>query len=188
MSNPYESPNFDSPSGSESPGPSSSGAVPSGMVQQVRVIAILNAVQGLLELMMGGLLVFAGVMMLAMEDNPEFQRAMEQQQDPAAAEIMPYMWIGYTVIGALLIASGIFRMIAGFTNWKFRGRIMGIASMVVGLVSVIGCYCAPTSLAVLVYGMIVYLNPSVAQAFQMGSEGVPGDRILFEFSPYRQQV
>ena len=187
MSNPYESPEFGFDHHSSGSFQTPKGIIPSGLVQQARIVAILNMVQGGLEAMMALFLIAFAVMMLTMSNNPEFQRAMDQNQDPVAQQMMPVMWMIYGGIGVVLLFTAIFRLVAGLKNWNFRGRGLGIASLVVGLLSSIGCYCAPTGIAILVYGLIIYLNPSVVQAFQMGSEGVPGDRILYEFSPYRAE-
>ena len=188
MSNPYESPSYgyDPTSGGEFQRPK--GIIPSGLVQQARIVAILNMVQGGLELLFALMLFGIAVMMLTMSENPELRRAMEQGQDPAAREFMPYLWIVYGGLGVVLLGTSIFRIVAGLSNWRFRGRGMGIASLIVGLLSSVACYCLPTGIAIFVYGLVVYLNPSVVQAFQMGAEGVPGDRILFEFSPYRDNT
>jgi hypothetical protein len=52
------------------------------------------------------------------------------------------------------------------------------------MISMITCYCTPTSIAILVYGLIVYLNPAVAAAFEMGKKGMTGDQILASFAGY----
>jgi hypothetical protein len=57
--------------------------------------------------------------------------------------------------------------------------------MVIGMGSVLSCYCAPTGIALLVYGLIVYLNPAVKLAFEMGAQGIPASQILATFVPFR---
>ena len=186
MSNPYESPNygFDPAPGAEFQRPKS--IVPSSMVQQVRVVAILNAVQGGLEIVMALFWIAYAVILPVMMNNPEFEQQMNQQPDPPSENFMRGMTIILGVVGGVLLLLGVLRVVAGVRNWRFRGRMMGIASFALGALSVFSCYCAPTAIGVLVYGLIVYLNPSVTQAFAVGEEGMPGDRILFEFSPYRE--
>jgi hypothetical protein len=48
------------------------------------------------------------------------------------------------------------------------------------------CYCAPTSIGVLVYGLIVYFNPAVVAAFELGKRGLRGDAILASFAAPQQ--
>ncbi len=43
------------------------------------------------------------------------------------------------------------------------------------------CYCAPTAIALGVYGLITYLNYEVAQAFVMGEAGRTREEILAAF-------
>lgn len=73
---------------------------------------------------------------------------------------------------------------AGIQNFRYRRRVLGIVSQVCGLASMFGCYCGPTSIMLLIYGLIVYLNPAVQAAFEMGDKGTPTDAILASFLPY----
>ncbi len=186
MSNPYASPQHESFEVPTDDFQIPKGLIPSGMVQQVRVVAILNAVQGLLELMLAAVLISMAVFMpLMMNSDPNFQRQMADQPNAGSEEMFMYIWIGYGIVGFVLLCLGVLRIFAGFRNWSFRGRMLGITSVSVGLLSALLFYCAPTGIGILIYTLVVYLNPSVAQAFELGKQGAPGDRILFEFSPYR---
>lgn len=187
MSNPYASPSFDPKQfqdyPSQFPPPQNTGF---GWVQQIRVVAILNCVQGGLEclmgLMTGGAGVFVGMMLQAERNNPG-NRNMNGPPDGME-------WIiggAYLAVGLLILAAGIFRVYAGVRNFGYRNRILGIVSLVCGLVSMFGCYCAPTSIAMLIYGLIVFLNPAVQAAFVLGEQGTPSDAILNSFLPYPPQ-
>jgi hypothetical protein len=61
---------------------------------------------------------------------------------------------------------------------------MGLVSIIVGLASMFTCYCAPTAIALLVYGLMIYLNNAVRTAFQMGQQGQSAEQILAAFNPY----
>lgn len=182
MSNPYASPSFDPKQFQDYPShiPPPNGY---GWVQQVRVVAILNCVQGGLELLLGlflsGMGIFVALMMQAERNNPNFRG---NNAPPAGME-----WIlggGYIAFGLIIMAAAILRFYAGFQNFRYRGRILGIVSFVCGLVSMLACYCAPTGIAMLIYGLIVYLNPAVQAAFVMGEQGMKTDDILNSFLPY----
>ncbi|MGI8979375.1 MAG: hypothetical protein ACR2FY_09125 [Pirellulaceae bacterium] len=185
MSNPYQSPSFDPKQFQDYPSPfpppQNTGF---GWVQQVRVVAILNCVQGGLECLMGtflvGMAVFVPIMIrMEQRNNPGINSA------PAGME-----WIMVAVyggIGGVVLIAGVLRIYAGLQNFRYRKRVLGIVSLVCGLASMIGCYCAPTSIALLIYGLIVYLHPAVQTAFEMGDKGTPADAILSSFLPYPQQ-
>lgn len=147
------------------------------LVAHVPVVAILMMVQGGLELLMGlGLAVMAGV----------FPLLLELEQGPAR-EVPPFeavRWIMLAVyggLGLLTIAAAVLHFLAGLRNYRFRSRTLGVVALAAGLVTVFSCYCAPTSIALAVYGLIVYLNADVAQAFQMGQAGQSKEEILGKF-------
>ena len=182
MSNPYESPYSDPyqqparPYGYGQP----TGHERTPLVQQVRIIAILNAVQGGLEVIMGliqGSMAFFFPALMMMEQG---------NQGPGAPPDEFFWVIGliYGVIGLVLLTGGGLRIFAAIRNYRYRGRMLGIVSFGVGLLSIITCYCAPTAIGLLVWGLIAYLNPSVMQAFEMGEQGESPEQIMQHFSPY----
>ena len=87
-------------------------------------------------------------------------------------------------MGAPVLISGILRIVAGYQNYQFKGRMLGFVSFILGMSSMLSCYCAPTAIGVLVYGLIIYLNPAVTAAFQMAREGRTGNEILAAFTPF----
>ena len=184
MSNPYETPMGGMPTYS------ADGSLPPpqepGLVGQVRIVSILMMVQGSLDLLVGlglvGMGIFMGIFMRdVMIHDPQFQ-----QGNGATPEFMANMVGGiYGGLGAVIAVLGAMNIFAGYRNWKFKSRVMGIVSLVAGLGTIFTCYCAPTSLALCIYGLIVYLNSPVAAAFRMGEEGYSGDEIIMAFSPIR---
>jgi hypothetical protein len=180
MSNPYQPPGFDPQRFQDQPYYPQPAFHPGlGMVNQVRIVAILNCVQGALEMLMGLMLVAMAVIMpivIGMEQN-----APDRNGQPPPEELKWFLSGLYGVMGGLPLIAGILRVYAGIQNFRFRGRTLGIVSFSVGLCSIFGCYCAPTSIAVFIYGLIVYLNPAVKAAFEMGQQGLNGDQILTSF-------
>ncbi len=141
-------------------GPYAHGAYPphDSFPQQVPVIGILMIVQGCLELLMGlfllGMAVFFPVML-----------AMEQGVDGPGD---PPMWLFlaiYGVMGLAVAIPGVLRIFAGFSAYRFRRRMLAIVTNCVGFMTVFTCYCAPTAIALGVYSLIVFLQPSVVHAF-----------------------
>ncbi|QDU98428.1 hypothetical protein [Lignipirellula cremea] len=175
MVNPYASPQFESSGDSslrDSPRPRER-----GLVGHVRVVSILQMVQGGLDLSAGllliGMAVFFGYFLEEIaKENP----AMDPQGQLANGG-MKAMSIAYGVAGGVIVAIGLLSVVAGAFNLRYRGRVLGFISLTTGLLTVLTCYCAPTSLALFVYGLVVYLNPSVAQAFDLGEAGYTSSQI-----------
>jgi hypothetical protein len=183
MSNPYQSPAFDPKQFHDSPFQAPVGVNDYGWVSQVRIVAILNGVQGALEIPMG--LMYVGMAFFI----PAIFEMGAANQPPGAAgpppEMLTFMTVLYLVMGIPVLLAGALRIVAAWSNFHYRGRTLGILSMVLGMGSALSCYCAPTGIALLVYGLIVYLNPAVKMAFAMGAEGIPAGQILATFVPFR---
>ncbi|MCA9120296.1 MAG: hypothetical protein H6822_33350 [Planctomycetaceae bacterium] len=185
MSNPYEAPLGEIPmetGGGPLPPPQEP-----GMVGQVRIVSILMMIQGALDLLAGlGLIGMGFFMAFAMQEafanNPQAQQG---NGPPPETVVNMVSWI-YGGLGAVVGSIGMLNLFAGYRNWKYKARTLGIISLVSGLGTIFSCYCAPTSLALCIYGLIVYLNASVASAFRMGEDGYTADEIAMTFSPLRQ--
>lgn len=185
MSNPYESPTGDIPISF------GTGSLPPpqepGLVGQVRIVSVLMMVQGTLDLLVGmgiiGLGIFIGIFMReALAQDPQFQQA-----NGPSPEFTGNLMMGvYAGLGVVIGIIGALNIFAGFRNWRFKSRTMAIVSMLAGLGTIFTCYCAPTSIALCIYGLVVYLNSPVAAAFRMGEQGYSGDEIVLTFSPARQ--
>ena len=170
MENPYQSP-------PNLPGEATA-ASRGGLARQVPIVAILLMVQGGLEILMGGfLLLMAGTFAV-----------VAAQQDPLAAnpngplgpQVFGWALGGtYGVMGFGGLAIGALKASAGWRNYGFRGRVLGIAALVSGVLSLVTCYCFPTAVLLMIYGLIVYLNAETAWAFSMGDQGLKRDRILW---------
>jgi hypothetical protein len=139
------------------------------MVGQVKVVAILLIVEGALELLVAFILLIGG---------PAMMLELEQQ----SAEVPPAVVGGIvSILGVVALAAAILKIVAGIKNLKFRGRTLGIVAMASGVLTIFICYCAPTALALMVYGLIVYLNGDVARAFEQGKQGWSPDQIKASF-------
>ncbi len=186
MSNPYATPSDFSanyPTGDKPLPPPQS----PGMVNQVRVVSVLMMVQGALDLLTGLGLITLGIFMgffmhEALREDPNFQSRFQSGTGPSPEVVANMMTWVYGGLGFFLIIIGGLQLYAGFRNWKFRSRTLGIISLLAGLGTVFSCYCAPTSLALCIYGLIVYLNGPVANAFQLGEQGYTGDEVIASFS------
>ena len=136
-----------------------------GLVHHVRVVAILMFVQGALELLaavgLGAMAVYMPIVIREMQKQP----VMANQP---AIWIVPLVYGG---IAAVALAAGVLHLMAGLRNYCFRGRTLGIVALACGMLTILTCYCFPTAVALGVYGLIVYLNREVSEAFRMGEAG-----------------
>lgn len=143
-----------------------------GLVGHVPIVAALLIAQGLLELALG--LFCLGFAAFSFTIPSEFL-GMEPQ---VFALLMSIIGVPGTVCGALRVAAGSF-------NWSYRKRTLGMIALGVGLAAVITAYCAPTAIALAIYGLIVYVNEPVALAFALGEQGRSKAEIQAAFPPNR---
>ena len=87
----------------------------------------------------------------------------------------------YGGMGLAALIAGILHLVAGIRMYQFRSRRLAVAAATAGMLSVLSCYCAPTSVGVGVYGLVVLLNQQVSEAFAMGEAGYPASDILGHF-------
>lgn len=152
-----------------------------GLVTHVPVVAVFMMVQGILELIMGiGLIGLGFGMPFLMQE--ELQKNPPRGGGPTP-EMMSWILIGvYGVLGLLVLSGSALHLIAGIRNYRYRSRTLGIIALITGMATtLITCYCAPTAIAIGVYGLVCYLNPSVAQAFQMVESGKSQSEMLMWF-------
>jgi hypothetical protein len=152
------------------------------MVPQVQVVSILMIVNGALSALMGLLFSALGPFMFVVMNA-------DKRGGPPANEraILEIVSIVYLVLGLLVLTAGLLNVIAGIRALHFRGRALAIVALFFNLVPVFTVYCAPTSLGVMIYGLIVFFNADVARAFRMAAEGVPPEEIRARFSGYRRR-
>ncbi len=68
-------------------------------------------------------------------------------------------------------------MISSICGFVFRFRWLTITSLILGCISIFTMYCAPFSIAVGVYGLIVMFNREVAEAYQLVSQGYTANEV-----------
>jgi hypothetical protein len=95
----------------------------------------------------------------------------------------------YGGMGLCGIIPGSMQAYSGWKLYKFQSRTLAIVSLSAGLATMLTCYCAPTSIGLMIYGLIVLMNDSVRQAFDLAKQGNSPDQIDAFFNPwvYQQQ-
>ena len=171
MDNPYQSPEVPKdvrPLPRELPQPAARPAR-GRIVDRIRLVAMLMIVQGVLDVALGVTLALMGgvgawVISLDMErrggpgiQNPEF--------------FFWYMIAVYSILALLHVVPGLLHIWAGIRNYRCRGPALGIISMGIGVVTIFAMLCAPTAIALAVFGMIVYFSEEATEAFRLGGQG-----------------
>jgi hypothetical protein len=185
MSNPYQTPAFDPKHFQDQPAFAPGAASDYGWVSQVRIFALLNAVQGLLEIPVGLFVAGIGIALPALQKLEQAKNNNAGRFGPAEESMLLFISVLYVVVGIPLLISGILRVAAGWQNYRFRGRTLSLVSIIGGMVSIFSCYCVPTALGLLVYCLILHLNPAVQAAFDMARQGRSVAQILAAFNPYQ---
>jgi hypothetical protein len=146
------------------------------MHRHVKIVGILMIVQGALEAAMGIMYAFMGPLMLAMMSMSPSSGS--SGAPPPDEKVMGLMGGFYLLIGLGVLAAGVLKIVAGILNLKFRGRVLGFVALGSSIVSMFTCYCAPTGIALGVYGLVVYLNAQAARAFALAAQGMGPDEVL----------
>jgi hypothetical protein len=125
-------------------------------VSQVPMLGVVMIVHGVL---VGGLglylLVFGGFFAQSVASAPA------APQDPFAG----FMVGAISFIGLLHMVPGVLQVWAGLRVRAYRSRGLGFVALGLGLVTVLGCYCSPTSIALLIWGAIVLVHEDVSARF-----------------------
>jgi hypothetical protein len=130
-----------------------------GLVGHVPIVATLLIIQGFLEMALA--LFCLGFALLTTVLPAEAFGGMHPR----------VMAVLMGVIGATGLVCGSLRIAAGVFNWSYRRRTLGMIALGIGLAAVFTGYCAPTAIGLAIYGLIVYVNESVAAAFELGKQG-----------------
>ena len=101
-------------------------------------------------------------------------------EPPPEAMMKMVSWI-YGLAGGSLFLVGIIQLVAGVRNFFLRSRVFGLVALGLGVLAAFSVICAPTSLGLAIFGMVVYLSPAVTHAFQLRKDGVSRDEIMARF-------
>jgi hypothetical protein len=139
--------------------------------RRVKTIALLNNLQGVFELVVVGFLIVTawylpGVLQLR-DFVEELDGGLESSPNPNLAH---YRSIANVILAAaiLIFLGACLRFFAAARNRRLKGRMLGIASLFGVFISSTTCICAPTGIALLIWGIIVLLNRDVRELFDSG--------------------
>jgi hypothetical protein len=155
------------------------------MVSQVQVVSILMIIHGVLTSLVGLLLSLAGPALFALISLDKGNRGAHARKEDEM--ILTVLSVVYVVLGLMALTAGLLNLIAGIRGLKFRGRTFGLVALFSNLLCLFTVYCAPTSLGLMIYGLIVYFNRDVARAFELAADGVPPEEIRRRFDRGRDR-
>lgn len=137
-------------------------------VKQLPVLGVLVIVQGALEAMLALLGIFMVVVMWMVENQAQLKNEFRN----AGGGLQPVvMIVVYGVVAVVMTALSIIRIGSGIAILRRKNRMFAIVSTIICVGSVFTCYCAPTSIAICVYAMILLFHPTVERAFALRAEG-----------------
>lgn len=127
---------------------------------QLGLLGGLTLANGLLVTVFGGLYLASAILFMIMPRtvNPD---------GPQPEFMVAYMGCS----GLAHLVPGILQLAAGTQLIRMRGRGLALVALCSGLVTLFGCYCMPTSIAVMIFGMIVLNDPAVKARLEEGSSG-----------------
>ena len=150
-----------------------------GYVRQIPILAIVTIVQGALLLLAAFGCAAYGMFFAYMPTMmPEAERARMRAESGPVFEIVGSVIIGLAV---LVLVISLLHFIAGFRALKYRGRSFIMVTWFLGLFGSFTMYCAPTSIGLAIWGLIVFFNPAVKSAFDMVENGMDKREVERQF-------
>ena len=146
------------------------------LVPQVQVVAILMIVNGALVTLMG--LLYA-LMVPFMVNMMSFAPPGPGGAAGPSTTQAGIIYAIYLAIGLPVAAVGVLNIVAGIRCLRLRGRILALVALFSNLVPMFTCYCLPTSLGLMIYGLIVLFQADVAFAFAEVAAGAPPERFKY---------
>lgn len=146
-------------------------------VRQVGVVSALMIAQGILMFLfavacIGYSIFFANLgKIVSLEEQANFEANF-----PESTQMMMTSIFGFW--GAISIPLAILYLIAGVLNLGLRARAFGIVTLLMGLATTLTVYCTLTGIPLSVYGLIIYFNPAVGEAFRLRKQGMSKQEVL----------
>lgn len=123
-------------------------------LSQVPVVGILTIVQGSLEMLYSLFCVGMGFFLM-FADIPQERNGLPPS----------ILGTGMLIFGAIVAVVSLMRIASGIFVYRYRRRVLALVTNVLGLATMLTCYCAPSSIAICIYSFIVLMQPSVIAAF-----------------------
>ncbi|MEM9646506.1 MAG: hypothetical protein AAF989_16055 [Planctomycetota bacterium] len=157
--------------------------LPAGMSRvkfgQITVVGILMMIQGVLNMVAALFIGFYAWIL------PEIFRQTPNGQG-VPAEALLIMGVITGGVAAFVFSIGVFNVWAGWWTVHYKNRGRAIIALWSGLGSLFTCYCLPTSIILLIYGLVILMSPTANLAFDLRKRGHAGDDIHRAFQSLPQ--
>ncbi|MCB9595785.1 MAG: hypothetical protein H6719_23890 [Sandaracinaceae bacterium] len=132
-------------------------------VRHIRILAILMMIHGGLLAAMGAYYVlFGGFVLDALADIPV-------APGDESSEFLPEILVSaFALIGLTQVGPGVVQALGGWRLFQYRGLALGWIGALGGLLGVLGCYCAPTGIALAMYATYVLSRDDVRARIAVG--------------------
>jgi|GEM_PF-5848295 len=141
------------------------------MALHIRLIAVLLVLNGLACLAMAAVLLVGPLL-----DSVEWLPSPEDAGQPSVSPWPALILFGF--LSMTMLSIGSLQIAAGLRTFWFRGYWLGIAGLCSCLLSILSCYCIVTSWPLMLYGLLIYLQPSSRRIFAFRSAGWTTDQLL----------
>jgi hypothetical protein len=130
----------------------------SRVVAQVPWLAIVMMIHGVF---------FVGAALIAFLYGPIFAHSYQTQgTEPAPDDpLSGLIFAGSVIAGLVLLVPGVLQIWAGALARTYRARAFAISALLLSLIGCMGIYCIPTTLGLMVWGLVVLFNDDVAARF-----------------------
>jgi hypothetical protein len=81
------------------------------------------------------------------------------------SETRAFAFYYFLILWLLVLPCGLVKVVAGIRNRSFRARPLGYVALSSALPTAITVLCAPSGLAIMVYGFVAYNLPDAKDAF-----------------------
>lgn len=132
-------------------------------VKHIKALGVLLILHGGLLLAMGTYYVFFGGFMVdALTDIPA------DPNDPLS-ELVPNMVVAVLgLMGVAQVLPGVLQLVGGWRLFRYEGTSFAWAGALAGLMSLLGCYCGPSAIALAAYGVFILSRDDVRARFAVG--------------------
>jgi hypothetical protein len=134
----------------------------------------------------GGLTLLFGLVYVILGPVLLVAISLDSHASKADKQSMPIIAALCFGCGAVMVVIAILNLVAGIRCLGFRSRTLALVAVFSNIPVIFTGYCAPTAIGVLIYGLIVFLNADVTEAFRMRERGLTVQEIRAALAPSRR--
>ncbi len=132
-----------------------------GKLAQIDWLAVTTMLHGGLMVGYGLVMTLAGGIFATSVSS-----GLPPEADPEVARVMVGMVAAIPILMTIVhVAAGGLQLAAGYFMRLYRFRALAIAAYVAAGVTVVGCYCLPSSILLAIWGFVVLFDRDVAARF-----------------------